>query len=174
MEALEWLKTLVRFWRGTGDVGEGLKVLEGFWRGSRDFGDVAGVLEVMERFVVDREVVEGLEIVVENFGDFWRFWGGLEVLRLWGGLEVVQRQVLELGLCLIHWHIQAVSPHLLLPGQSHHPTWPRSSVFPGGRSRTGASCGQCSAEGMEIKSSVTENPPGDPTGLLSPKLLTEP
>lgn len=41
-------------------------------------------------------------------------------------------------------------------------------------SSTGACWGQCPAENVEIKSSVTENPPGDPVGPLSPKLLVEP
>lgn len=80
-----------------------------------------------------------LEGVVGHFGGFGELW------RLWGGLEVVQRQVLEpmlrLGVhTMIHGHIQAVSPHLLLPGQFHHPAWRGSSVFPAGMSRTGA-CG---------------------------------
>lgn len=115
--------------------------------------------------------MEAMEGVVEHFGGFGAVW------RFGGGLEVMQGQVWEPGLCLglhtmIHQHIQA--PHLLLPGQFQPPAWPRSSVFPAGMSRTGACWGQCSAESVERKSSVTENPPGDPTGPLIPKLLVEP
>lgn len=155
-----------RFWGGLGEV---------LGRVGRVLGKVGGFGEVLGRF--------------RGFGEiwrFWRFWGGLEVLGRFGGLEevcgglgVMQRQVLEPGLSLgvhtmIHQPNQAVSPRLLLPGQSQLPAWPRDSVFPGGMSRAGACWGQCSAESVETKSSLTENPRGHPTGQLSPKLLAEP
>lgn len=77
--------------------------MERFWRSRRGCGGIG-------------EAVEVLEGVVEHSGGFGEVW------RFWGGLEVMQRQVWEPGLCLgvhrmIHQHIQAVSPHLLLPGQ---------------------------------------------------------
>lgn len=146
-----------------------LEVIERFQRVWRVFRGVGEVLEAMERFWRGWRGCAGVRRCCRAF---WRFWGALG--RSGGGAEAgFGAGAPPGGAHDDPWahpgHVSSPAPPWAVPP----PCLAREQRFPRRDEQDRGLWGQRSAESVEMKSSVTENPPGDPTGSLSPKLLVE-